>query len=383
MIYLDNAATSGYKPETVIRAVLNSLKYYSVNPGRSGHQLSSEAAEKVYKVREKIADFFGATGPEKVVFTLNCTQAINFVLKGVLSQSDHLIISNLEHNAVARPAAKLKNMGIITLDTFDALSEDAVAHLNALVTPKTKMIFCTHASNVCGKIVDIEKIGAFCKRKGILFGVDAAQSAGVLPIDMNKMGIDFLCIAPHKGLFAPMGTGILIAEKPLPKTIVEGGTGTASLSLTQPEDMPERLESGTINLPGIFGIGAGVDFVLSRGSENIYRHEAALCQKLSYDLKKHDRIKVYCHNEFMGKYAPVLSFNILGMKSEEVARLLSEKGVAVRGGYHCAPLAHNALGTYSSGTVRISPGISSCAADTEYVKKILFAAADKKYINNI
>lgn len=383
MIYLDNAATSGYKPEGVIKAVGTALRHYSANPGRSGHTLSTGAAEKVYDVREKIADFFGASGPERVVFTANCTQSINFVLKGVMSPSDHLIISNLEHNAVARPASKLKKAGVITLDTFDGLSDDIETQINTLINSKTKMVFCTHASNVCGKIIDIEKIGALCRRKGILFGVDAAQSAGVLPIDMNKMGIDFLCIAPHKGLYAPMGTGILIAEKPLHRTIIEGGTGTASLSLVQPEDMPERLESGTVNLPGIFGIGAGIDFVKAHGRENIYRHEAALCRKLCTDLKKHNKIMVYCNDEFMGRYAPVLSLNIQGMNSDEVAGLLSEKGVAVRGGYHCSPLAHNALGTYSVGTVRISPGITSCVSDLEYVKKILYDVADKKYINNI
>lgn len=383
MIYLDNAATTGYKPETVIHAVGNALRNYSANPGRSGHKLSASAAERVYKVREKLSDFFGASGPEKVVFTLNCTHSVNLVLKGVLQKNDHLIISNLEHNAVARPATKLKNMSFITLDTFDGLSDDVEGQLKALITPKTKMIFCTHASNVCGKIIDIGKIGAFCKENGILFGVDAAQSAGVLPINMAEMGIDFLCVAPHKGLYAPMGTGVLIAEKPIPSTLIEGGTGTASLSLVQPEDMPERFESGTVNLPGIFGIGAGVDFVIARGRENIYRHEASLCRKLCNDLKKHGRIKVYCDENFYGNYAPVVSVNVENMGSDAVSKLLSEKGIAVRGGYHCAPLAHNAMGTNSGGTVRISPGITTRVSDIEYVKKILFTIADKNYVNNV
>lgn len=383
MIYLDNAATTHYKPETVIRAVENALRYYSANPGRSGHKLSSSAAEKVYAVRQKVADFFGADGAENVVFTANCTQSINFVLKGVLSKGDHVIISDLEHNAVARPAFKLQKDGVINLDTFNGLNEDIEAQLLSLITPKTKLIFCTHASNVCGKILDIEKIGSFCKQHGILFGVDAAQTAGVLPIDMNRMGIDFLCIAPHKGLFAPMGTGILIARKSLPKTVIEGGTGTASLSLVQPEEMPERLESGTVNLPGIFGIGAGIDFINLKGRENIYRHEAALCTKLCNDLKKHEKISVYMSGDFLLRYAPVVSVNLQGMGSDEVAGLLSEKGVAVRGGFHCAPLAHNTLGTASVGTVRISPGITNNVSDIEYLKKILFGLANKKYINNI
>ncbi len=377
MIYLDNAATSGYKPETVVRSVQNALRYFSANPGRSGHKLSVSAAEKIYKVREKVADFFGAKGPENVVFTLNCTHSVNLVLKGVLKQNDHLIISNLEHNAVARPATALSNKGIIDFDIFDGFSDDVESELERCVKPNTKMIFCTHASNVCGKIINIAKVGEFCKRKGLLFGVDAAQSGGIVPINMKEMNIDFLCIAPHKGLFAPMGTGILIAEKPIESTIVEGGTGTASLSLIQPDDMPERLESGTLNLPGIFGIEAGIDFLKTKGIENVYRHEAALCRKLCRDLKNCNGITVCCNGNFDGDFAPVLSLNVHRMNSDEVAAYLSEHGVAVRGGYHCAPLAHKTLGTYKTGTVRLSPGITSCVSDIEYVKKLLLGLANK------
>ena len=375
MIYLDNAATSGYKPETVIREVENALKKYSVNPGRSGHNLSILASEKVYSIRKKVADFFGAKDPLGVVFTLNCTQGVNFVLKGVMNKGDGLIISNLEHNCVSRPAFKMASEGQITLDVFDALSEDFEKHLESLIKPNTKMIFCTHASNVCGKITDIEKVGKICKKHNILFGVDAAQTAGVVPIDMEKTGIDFLCVASHKGLFAPMGTGLLIASKPIEKTILEGGTGTASLSLNQPDVLPEMLESGTVNLPGIFGLGAGIDFVKNRGIDNIFRHENALCKRFLKEVSQIKNVSVILRNENESDFVPVIAFNVNGKTSEEVADLLNLKGIAVRGGYHCAPIAHRTLGTIDGGAVRISPGIMNCFSDIEYLRKTLFSIA--------
>ena len=373
MIYLDNAATTNFKPERVIKTVENALKNYSANPGRSGHSLSVSAAEKIYSVREKVADFFSLGDPLGVVFTLNCTQAVNFVLKGVLNRGDGLIISNLEHNCVARPAFKMAEEGKITLDLFDALSDDIEKAVEALIKPNTKMIFCTHASNVCGKITDIEKIGNICKKHNILFGVDAAQTAGVLPINMEKTGIDFLCVASHKGLFAPMGTGILIARKPIEKTVIEGGTGTASLSLYQPDVLPEMLESGTVNLPGILGIGAGIDFIKSKGIDNIYRHENALCKKLLAEVKENKNISVVLRNENDVGFVPVVALNVKGKKSEEVAESLNSFGIAVRGGYHCAPLAHRALGTIDGGAVRVSPGILNRFSDMEYLKKAIFS----------
>ena len=373
MIYLDNAATTNFKPERVIKTVENALKNYSANPGRSGHSLSVSAAEKIYSVREKVADFFSLGDPLGVVFTLNCTQAVNFVLKGVLNRGDGLIISNLEHNCVARPAFKMAEEGKITLDLFDALSDDIEKAVEALIKPNTKMIFCTHASNVCGKITDIEKIGNICKKHNILFGVDAAQTAGVLPINMEKTGIDFLCVASHKGLLAPMGTGILIARSPIEKTVIEGGTGTASLSLHQPDVLPEMLESGTVNLPGILGIGAGIDFIKSKGIDNIYRHENALCKKLLAEVKENKNISVVLRNENDVGFVPVVALNVKGKKSEEVAESLNSFGIAVRGGYHCAPLAHRALGTIDGGAVRVSPGILNRFSDMEYLRKALFS----------
>ena len=281
MIYFDNAATTGKKPQNVIKATLTALSEYSANPGRSGHTLSVKTADAIYRIREKAANFFGATGAEKVVFTLNCTHAINCVIKGVLKKGDHVIVSTFEHNAVMRPLKKIGNpYSEAKVSLFD--DEETVEEFKRLIKPNTRMIICTGASNVFGKLLPIEKIGKLCAERGILFAVDAAQIAGVIPVNMQKMHIDFLCAAPHKGLYAPMGTGILIAEKYIENTVLEGGTGTNSAQLTQPEYLPERLESGTLNVPGILGIGAGIDFVNSIGLEKIYNYEMNLIRRL-YD----------------------------------------------------------------------------------------------------
>lgn len=368
MIYLDNAATSYPKPKCVINAVENALRYQSANPGRSGHKMSMKNAEAIYRVREKVADFFGCSHPENVVFLTNCTQAINVVLKGVLSDGDHFIISNLEHNAVSRPAFCLSKINV-NFSVFNAFAEDITAELESHITPKTKMIFCTHASNVCGKVLPIEKIGRLCKNRGLIFGVDAAQSGGVLPINMEKTGIDFLCIAAHKGLFAPMGTGILIANYPIKNTIIEGGTGVNSMSLKQGTDMPEMLESGTVNLPGIMGISAGIDFVKKCGINKLYSHEIGLCKTICERLKNNKKIKLYWSYDKL--CAPVVSLTVEGVDSNEVAAMLNEKGIAVRAGYHCSPFAHKTLGTEEFGTVRISPGVSADKKQIDYLCKVI------------
>ncbi|MEE0946251.1 MAG: aminotransferase class V-fold PLP-dependent enzyme [Acutalibacteraceae bacterium] len=371
MIYFDNAATSFPKPQSVINSVKNALENYSANPGRSGHSASVKTAEKIYGVREKTANFFGYDKPENVVFTTNCTQAVNFVLKGILDKGDHILISNLEHNAVARPVNKLKSQGV-EVTVFDAFAQDIERELDSLVTPKTKMVFCLHASNVCGKVLPIEKIGDFCKKRGILFGVDAAQSGGVLPIDMKKFSIDFLCVASHKGLFAPMGTGILIADYPLKQTILEGGTGSNSISLEQGNDMPEMLESGTVNVPGILGISAGIDFVKKRGIDNIRKHENALCDRLFSRLYGHKKIRLIASREKIR--VPVVSFVVQGVDSNAVAEFLNNKNIAVRAGLHCSPMAHKTLGTLDTGTVRFSPGITSDERQVDYLCRVLFDA---------
>ena len=221
MIYFDNAATTSHKPIGVINAVNFSLKNLSANPGRSGHSLSQKAAVEVYNARQNLSDFFGADGAENVVFTANCTTSINFVLKCNINAGEHIIVSDLEHNAVMRPLNSMKNIYYSSAEVLEN-DDETVKNFEKLIKNNTKMIFCTFASNVTGKILPIEKIGNLCKKHGLLFGVDAAQGAGVLPINMKKFNIDFLCIAPHKGIYAPMGVGVLIARKSLKKTVNRG-----------------------------------------------------------------------------------------------------------------------------------------------------------------
>ena len=353
MIYFDNAATTGAKPKGVVDGVKLALERYSANPGRAGHSRSIKAAEIVYKTREKLSDFFGSDGPETVVFTQNCTHSANCVIKGILKRGDHCIISSLEHNAVIRPLVKTGvSYSVAEVSLTD--DEKTLENFKEKIRPNTRLIFCMGASNVWGKILPIEKIGKLCRERGILFAVDGAQTAGVLPIDMQKQNIDFLCIAPHKGLYAPMGIGVLIARKNLPQTIIEGGTGTNSLELFQPSQLPERLESGTVNLPGILGVSAGIDYVKSKGINRLYEGELSLIKKLYKGLKNTPQVILYTPEPEKGKFAPLLSFNLSDEHSSKVANLLSENNIAVRGGLHCSPLAHKQLGTENTGAVRVS-----------------------------
>lgn len=376
MIYFDNAATSGHKPKVVIDTVNNALRNYSANPGRSGYKASMDTAIAVYNIRKKLGDFFGCDGAEQVCFTANCTHSINFVLNGVLENGDHIIVSSLEHNAVMRPLCNLRENKGITFDiaNVDLLnSKNTVENFEKLIKPNTKMIFTTHGSNVIGTVVPIKEIGEICRKKGILFGVDAAQSAGVLRINMKEMNIDYLCVAAHKGLYAPMGIGVLIARKPINNITVLGGTGSNSKQMQQPENFPERIESGTISVPNILGIGAGIDFIKSVGQNKIYEKELSITKYLYEKLFDLGCI-LYAPFPQKDEYLPVLSFNIKGKNSLEIADYLGKEGIAVRGGLHCAPYAHISIKTEDIGTVRISPSIYN---NKNHCDKLIFSL--KKY----
>ncbi|MBQ1283818.1 MAG: aminotransferase class V-fold PLP-dependent enzyme [Clostridia bacterium] len=373
MIYLDNAATTYPKPQSVIKAVDDALKK-SANPGRSGHTLSQSTAISVYEVREKLKDMFSAPAVENVVFTLNCTHAINYVLKGLIKSGDRIVTSSFEHNAVMRPLEKLKKQGV-HIDIAEAYPDDkeaTVRSFSRLINTNTKLVICTAASNVIGLKMPIKEIGMMCKQFGISFCVDAAQLAGVCDINMKECNIDYLCIAAHKGLYAPMGTGVLITKDNRLDTIIEGGTGTASIMLDQPNDLPEMLESGTINVPGIIGLGAGIDFVKSKGFDKIYNHEMGLVKRLYKQLKSTPGVKLYTP-EPDDNYAPVLSFNINGLNSVDSASKLNSLGFATRAGLHCAPFAHKRIGTIESGTVRICPSVFTSGQDIDK-----FAAAVRR-----
>lgn len=373
MIYLDNAATTSPKPASVTAACISAMRELSANPGRSGHTLSQQAAEAVYSARSKAAEFFGAESPDRVIFTANCTHSINVVLKGLLRRGDRVVTSSLEHNAVMRPLHKLAEGGV-QIDTVEVSIGDMAATARAFeaaVTPDTKLVIVTHASNVCGARLPIKEIGEMCYKMGALFAVDCAQSAGLLDINMRDMHINYLCVAPHKGLYAPMGTGLLIINGPLPETLTEGGTGTNSVDPTQPDILPERYESGTVNLPGICGIAAGLDFVRSRGIDRIYSHEMSLISRAYEGLANIRKVRLYtpAPND---AFAPVLCFNVGSMSSTDAAAALSELGIATRAGLHCAPTAHKRLGTLEQGAVRICP---SAFTSPQHIDRLLSAVA--------
>ncbi len=374
MLYLDNSATSGQKPAVVKNAVLTALENFSANPGRSGHTLSVKTAERIYSCREKIADFFKYSHPENVIFTLNCTHSINTVLKGVLKKGDHVITSDLEHNAVIRPLESLKRNGIIEYDVAHVSFTDdneTVENFRRKIKRETTLIICTHASNVTGFILPIKRLGALCKEHNILFAVDAAQSAGIIDINIAEFGIDYLCVAPHKGLYAPMGVGVLVADKRIDNVLIEGGTGSASALSEQPSFLPDRLESGTLNVPAVFGLSAGIDFVNKKGISTIYSHELSLIQRAYMGINKISNAVLYTPFPQKGRFAPVLSFNLKNVQSNRVAEVLNEYGIAVRGGLHCAPLAHRMLDSLNFGTVRISTGVFNNNKNIDYLLNVL------------
>ena len=361
MIYLDNAATTSPKPPSVIRAVEHALRSFSANPGRSGHTPSVKAAEEVFRTRRNIAEFFRTPNEENVIFTGNCTAALNTVIKGILRQGDHVVISSLEHNSVLRPLESLKSKGIITysIASVGKTDEDTLNAFRSVINSHTRLMICTHASNVFGTILPVRRLCALAHSYGILFCLDAAQSAGVLPIDVAEDHFDYVCCAGHKGLYGPMGTGLLLINSEyMPDPLTEGGTGSASADPLMPSYLPDRLESGTLNVPGIIGLNAGVSFVKSKGINRIYQKEMDDIRFLYEQMSKIDGVHLYTPRPGDQPSAPVLSFTIKEKDSETVAAYLNRQhGIAVRAGLHCAPLAHRHMGTESGGTVRVAPSV--------------------------
>lgn len=360
MIYLDNSATTYPKPPQVREAVQRALRDYGANPGRSGYDMTVRTTQAVYDCRRCAAEFFGAEGPECVVFQPSCTQALNLVLKGCLKSGDHVVVSDLEHNAVMRPLTALAEKGVTytVAQVFPCDNDATMDAFRQAMRPNTKLVACTQASNVFGIRVPVERIAALCHQYGAKICVDCAQSAGILPISLKDSGIDYLCCAGHKGLYGPMGTGMLLLRDPQDKlaTLVEGGTGTQSRSLLQPDDPPERYESGTQNVPGILGLRAGMEFVKRRGPGNICREEMKKTAYLHDRLSGIPAVRLYTERPREPYFVPVLSFNIESAPSEAVGEMLAKAGIAVRCGLHCAPLAHEKMGT-EDGTVRVSPSV--------------------------
>jgi cysteine desulfurase family protein len=369
MIYLDNAATTFPKPDSVILSVSEFMKNYGGNPGRGGHYFSRKSAEIIYECRENLAKLINAPSPERIVFTKNATEAINLAIKGVTKSGDEIILSSMEHNSVLRSAIDCEKNGV----TVKIAQSDPHGYVTAesfapLITDATRLICIIHSSNVVGTVNPIEEIAALARKKGILTLVDAAQSGGILPIDSSKF--DMIAFAGHKGLYGPFGTGALyIREGLLPDTLIEGGTGSMSESALMPEILPDRYEAGTLNACGIAGLNEGIKFVMKEG---VGEKEAQLGAFLHEELQNIRGIRV------LGKgHSPVAGILLLHHDCVDIsARLDSEFSIASRAGLHCAPMAHRSLGTVTKGLLRLSVGFfntkeeisSSVGALSELIK---------------
>ncbi len=357
-IYLDNAATSFPKPESVYRAVDATLRQVGASSGRGSHQLALAAGRIVLGAREAVAGLFGISDSARIVFTANATEAVNFALFGLLRPGDRVVTSSMEHNAVARPLRVLQERGV-TLVKVPADSRGFIdpAEVRRACAEKTRMVVLGHCSNVTGTLQPIEEIGPWCRREGILFLVDAAQSAGFFPLDVEAMGIDLLAASGHKGLFGPPGTGFLYLRRGLqPTPLIYGGTGGNSHSDLPPEELPERLESGTVNTPGLAGLKAGIDFIEAEGLPAIRRREGELLRHLVTGLGEIPQVRLFGPGDSLLR-GPVLSFVLEGQDPAETGFLLDHHhGICVRVGLHCAPDAHRTIGTFPRGTVRVSPG---------------------------
>ncbi|MFH1362497.1 MAG: aminotransferase class V-fold PLP-dependent enzyme [bacterium] len=346
-IYFDNAATSWPKPESVYQAMDHYMREVGANPGRSGHSRSVEAARVIFETREELAELFGVDSSERVVFSSNATHSLNLALKGLLKAGDEVVTTNMEHNSVIRPLRFLEQKIGVKVKVV------AVSELKQAITDATKLVVMLHASNVTGEVFPIKEIGAFCRQKGVLFLVDAAQTAGIVPINLEQDNIDLLAFTGHKGLLGPQGIGGLCLGKNVElEPLVQGGTGSSSDSEFQPEVLPDKLEAGTLNGPGCSGLLAGVKFIKQKGLEKIHQHELKLTQKLITGLKPIKSVKIY--GETLPDRVGVVSFNIDGILPSEIGqRLDKDHGIMVRVGLHCSPLAHKAIGTFPQGTVRI------------------------------
>lgn len=356
--YFDNSATSSPKPKSVIEKVSESILEFNGNPGRSGYKKAIKIDREIYNVREKIANFFNIKNPLQIAFTTNASESLNFAIKGIGFENCHIITSVYEHNSVLRPLHFLEDEKNVSLSFIEPNknSDEFIENLSSLIKEDTKAIIINHISNVTGFVMDIERIGKLCREKNILFIVDASQSAGFLPIDIEKFNINILCFTGHKSLFGIQGIGGIYIEEGIDiDPILEGGTGSFSKLKRQPKKMPEVLECGTLNTPGILSLGAGIDFINSIGINNIKEHEYSLTKLFIDEIKKFENVVIYGEKDiFRG---PVVSINIEGIESSELSNILDEEyNICTRSGFHCAPLAHKYLGTYDYGCVRFSFG---------------------------
>ena len=360
MIYLDNAATSYPKPRCTVDAMVQALTQCGANPGRAGHRLSLEAGRTVEACRESLAAMLDEQDATRIAFAQNATDALNMAIHGVLRTGDHVISTLIEHNSVLRPLSELSRSGTITLTLVppDEGGRIRVEDVERAITPRTRLVAMTHMSNVLGVAQDAERMGAMCARRGVLLLLDCSQTAGHLPLTPAKWGCALLAMPGHKGLLGPHGTGALwVAPRVRLAPLRQGGTGSASESMFQPRMMPDSLESGTLNLPGIAGLNAGMRYALAHRAE-AHETAVALCDFMREGLLGLPGVRVYTPSGAM-----LTSFNIDGISSQEVASVLDGANIAVRAGLHCAPGVHRFLGTLQTGAVRVSPGMMNGMKD--------------------
>lgn len=370
-LYLDNAATSYPKPQSVYTAVLNYMTNIGANPGRGGHSCSLEGGRLVYNCREAIMELFNFDKVENVIFTQNITASLNILLKSTIKEGWHIITTSMEHNSVLRPLNSLHNLKGVEVDTLEC-SSDGILDLNLLkstIKENTKLIILSHASNVIGSIQPIEEIGKICKQKNIHLILDSAQTAGVLDLDFYKLNLSALAFTGHKGLLGPQGTGgFLISDKlnEEASSYIEGGTGSLSESIIQPHFLPDKFESGTLNTPGIAGLLEGVKFIKAEGLSTIREKEEFLTSRFIDGLRNIKDIKVYGVNSSK-KMTSTISINTDKINNAELSYILdSEYGIMTRTGLHCAPLAHKTIGTFPIGTLRFSFGYFNDSKDVDY-----------------
>ncbi|MBI5886349.1 MAG: aminotransferase class V-fold PLP-dependent enzyme [Deltaproteobacteria bacterium] len=362
-IYLDNAATSFPKPQSVYARIDEILRVISGNPGRASHRMALEASRVIFRAREAAARLINAPDSARIAFTKNTTEAINIGLKGLLKPQDHIVTTSFEHNSVVKTLSHLETLGVtVTKVRPDAFGVINPAAVDKAVTAKTKAVCMTHASNVFGAIEPVAEVGAICRKRGVIFMVDGAQTLGALPVDVEAMHIDVLAAAGHKSLFGPQGTGFIYVRQGLElPPIIHGGTGEIDTVL----EMPERLECGTMNTPGVGGLGAGIEFILNQGVKEIRRHEESIIRQLLEGLAPVKGVNIL-GPATAGERVSLVSFNINGIAPAEVGRRLDEDyGVMVRTGAHCAPEAHREALTYPDGAVRVSPGYFSTPAEID------------------
>lgn len=378
MLYFDNAATTYPKPAEVKNAVLSALIYYGANPGRSGHRMAMETSAQVFECREHAAALFGCGEPENVVFTKNCTEALNIAIRSA-ALGGHCVISDLEHNSVLRPLYEMQlhkeaDFSVAEVDLHN--DEQTLANFEHAMRENTKAVVLTGASNVFGIKPPVLKIARLAHEHGALFILDAAQTAGAEKYDMEQDGIDILCAPGHKGLLAPMGTGLLLTTKPEALSpLLFGGTGSYSLNFAQPPGMPERMESGTLNVPGICGLSAGIAKVAAEGEAAIARREMQLAQIIYAELLSTKNVILFTPPPEISTSAAVISFVIGDLTGEQTAAALAARGAATRGGFHCSVLAHRKFGTENRGTCRISIGPMNTFDETIRLVRVVRAAA--------